>query len=174
MARKLQPGALAQYADQAAALVKGAQGDTAKLALAQNLVTALKSREDVEEELKEIVGEDDSSHSYNSISLDSYLATVHSDGVLEIRIQEQDRRRGRAGEILDGKQPPGSIGGDSTSEILRDARHDDDIKAIVLRVDSPGGSVSCFRADLSPDQVAPRRGRKPVIVSMGSVAASGG
>ena len=172
-ARKLQPGALAQYADQAAALVKGAQGDTAKLALAQNLVTALKSREDVEEELKEIVGEDDSSHSYNSISLDSYLATVHSDGVLKSGSKNKIGVVVAAGEILDGKQPPGSIGGDSTSEILRDARHDDDIKAIVLRVDSPGGSV--FASEQIYRQIKALRAEgKPVIVSMGSVAASGG
>ena len=172
-ARKLQPGALAQYADQAAALVKGAQGDTAKLALAQNLVTALKSREDVEEELKEIVGEDDSSHSYNSISLDSYLATVHSDGVLKSGSKNKIGVVVAAGEILDGKQPPGSIGGDSTSEILRDARHDDAIKAIVLRVDSPGGSV--FASEQIYRQIKALRAEgKPVIVSMGSVAASGG
>ena len=78
-----------------------------------------------------------------------------------------------AGEILDGKQPPGSIGGDSTSEILRDARYDDDIKAIVLRVDSPGGSV--FASEQIYREVkALRAAGKPVIVSMGSVAASGG
>ena len=172
-ARKLQPGALAQYADQTAALVKGAQGDTAKLALAQNLVTALKSREDVGEELKEIVGEDDSSHSYNGISLDSYLATVHSDGVLKSGAKNKIGVVVAAGEILDGKQPPGAIGGDSTSEILRDARHDDDIKAIVLRVDSPGGSV--FASEQIYREIKALRAEgKPVIVSMGTLAASGG
>ena len=78
-----------------------------------------------------------------------------------------------AGEILDGKQPPGAIGGDSTSEILRDARHDDDIKAIVLRVDSPGGSV--FASEQIYREVKALRAEgKPVIVSMGTLAASGG
>jgi protease IV len=172
-ARKLPPGALAQYANETAALVKGAKGDTARLALAQNLVTALKSRADVEEELKEIVGEDDSSHSYNNISLDSYLAAVHSDGLLKSISKNKIGVVVAAGEILDGKQPPGSIGGDSTSEILRDARYDDDIKAVVLRVDSPGGSVFASE-QIYREVLALRAEGKPVIVSMGSVAASGG
>jgi protease IV len=172
-ARKLPAGAIAQYADQAAQLVKGAKGDTAKLALAQNLVTALKSREDVEEELKDIVGEDRSSHSYNNIDLDSYLAAVRPDGVLKSISKNKVGVVVAAGEILDGKQPPGTIGGESTSEILRDARHDDDIKAIVLRVDSPGGSV--FASEQIYREVKALRAEgKPVVVSMGSVAASGG
>src|SRR5262249_2863316 len=78
-----------------------------------------------------------------------------------------------AGEILDGSQPPGSVGGDSTSELIRQARRDDNIKAIVLRVDSPGGSVLASE-EIYHEVRAARKGGKPVIVSMGDLAASGG
>ncbi len=172
-ARKLQAGALAQYADQAAALVKGAKGDTAKLALAQGLVTALKDRVQVVDELKDIVGEDESTHSFNGISLDEYLAAVRSEGALKSGSKNKIGVVVAAGEILDGKQPPGTVGGESTSELLRDARYDDDVKAVVLRVDSPGGSV--FASEQIYREVkALRANGKPVVVSMGSVAASGG
>jgi protease-4 len=172
-ARKLQAGALAQYADQAAALVKGAKGDTAKLALAQGLVTALKDRVQVEDELKDIVGEDESTHSFNGISLDEYLAAVRSEGAFKSGSKNKIGVVVAAGEILDGKQPPGTVGGESTSELLRDARYDDDVKAVVLRVDSPGGSV--FASEQIYREVkALRANGKPVVVSMGSVAASGG
>lgn len=172
-ARKLQAGALAQYADQAAALVKGAKGDTAKLALAQGLVTALKDRTKVEDELKGIVGEDESDHSFNGIHLDEYLAAVRSEGALKVSSKNKIGVVVAAGEILDGRQPPGTVGGESTSELLRDARYDDDVKAVVLRVDSPGGSV--FASEQIYREVKALRAKgKPVIVSMGSVAASGG
>ena len=172
-ARKLQPGALAQYADQTAALVKGAQGDTAKLALAQNLVTALKSREDVGEELKEIVGEDDSSHSYNGISL-RLLPRHRSFGRgAEVRSEEQDRRGGR---------------GRRNSRWQAAARRDrrrlylGDPARCAPRRWHPGNRVArgqpwrerlCFRADLSRGQSAARR-RQARHRVMGSAAASGG
>ena len=78
-----------------------------------------------------------------------------------------------AGEILDGDQAPGTVGGDSTSALIRKARLDDHVQAIVLRVDSPGGSA--FASELIRRQAAlARRDGKPVVVSMGTLAASGG
>ncbi|HKE43923.1 MAG TPA: signal peptide peptidase SppA [Steroidobacteraceae bacterium] len=172
-ARKLQQGAIAQYADQTAALIKGAKGDTAKVALAQGLVTALKSRVEVEDALKDEVGEDETTHSFQSVDLEDYVSVLHSERALKTGGKNKVGVVIAAGEILDGKQPPGAIGGDSTSEILRDARYDDDIKAVVLRVDSPGGSV--FASEQIYREVKALRAEgKPVIVSMGSVAASGG
>jgi len=78
-----------------------------------------------------------------------------------------------SGEILDGNQPSGTIGGESTTTLLRRAREDEDIKAVVLRIDSPGGSV------LASEQIyrevqALRAAGKPVVASMSDVAASGG
>jgi protease-4 len=78
-----------------------------------------------------------------------------------------------SGTILDGQQLPGSIGGDSTSELIRRARADDAVKALVLRVDSGGGSA--FASDLILRELERfQETKRPVVVSMGSVAASGG
>ena len=77
------------------------------------------------------------------------------------------------GSIVDGNGGPGEIGGKSMSKMIREAREDEDIRAVVLRVNSPGGSA------LASDQiwrevVMTKEAGKPVIVSMGNVAASGG
>jgi len=77
------------------------------------------------------------------------------------------------GNIVDGKVPAGTVGGLSTAELIRKAREDKSIKAIVLRVDSPGGSA--FGAELVRRELElTRASGKPVVVSMGNVAASGG
>ena len=77
------------------------------------------------------------------------------------------------GEILDGTQPAGTIGGDSTARVLRRAREDDAVKAVVLRVDSPGGSAFASEIIRRECELV-RKAGKPLVVSMGSVAASGG
>ena len=78
-----------------------------------------------------------------------------------------------SGEILDGTQPPGSVGGESTAHLLREARLDDDIKAVVLRIDSPGGSV--FASEQIYREVeALKQAGKTVVASMSDLAASGG
>ena len=77
------------------------------------------------------------------------------------------------GEILDGDQPPGTIGGESTAALLKRALEDESVKAVVLRVDSGGGSA--FASDVIANEVvALQNAGKPVVASMGSVAASGG
>ena len=172
-ARKLQPGALAAYASQMGALVKGAQGDTARVAFAQGLVTAIRTREQVSDDLKALVGEDDTTHSFRSVELHDYLAVVRSEEVLARGSGNQIGVIVAAGEILDGEQPPGTVGGDSTAEIIRNARYDDEVKAVVVRVDSPGGSMFASE-QIYRELKALRDAGKPVVVSMSSVAASGG
>jgi protease-4 len=77
------------------------------------------------------------------------------------------------GTIYNGSRTPGEIGGDSTAKLLKQAREDDKIKAIVLRVDSPGGSA--FASEVIRNEIeAIRESGKPIIVSMSSMAASGG
>jgi protease-4 len=78
-----------------------------------------------------------------------------------------------SGEILDGRQPPGTIGGESTADLLRQTRFDNAVKAVVLRVDSPGGSMFASEQILREVQ-ALRKAGKPVVVSMSTYAASGG
>jgi protease-4 len=77
------------------------------------------------------------------------------------------------GEITGGEQPPGTIGGDSTSQLLRAARDDEQVKSVVLRVDSPGGEVFASE-QIRREVVALQQAGKPVVVSMGDLAASGG
>ena len=172
-ARKLQPGALAAYASQMGGLVKGAQGDTARVAFAQGLVTALRTREQVSDDIKAIVGEDDTTHSFRGVELADYVATVRSEELLRAGSGNKVGVIVAAGEILDGEQPPGTVGGDSTAEVIRNARYDDDVKAVVLRVDSPGGSMFASE-QIYRELRALRETGKPVVVSMSSVAASGG
>jgi len=172
-ARKLPQGALAAYAAQLAALVKGAQGDTARVAFAQGLVTALKTRNEVYEDLKAVVGEDESEHSFHRVDMEDYLAAVRSEEVLKRGSSNEIGVIVAAGEILDGNQPAGTVGGHSTSELIREARYDDDVKAVVLRVDSPGGSIFASE-EIYRELKALREAGKPVVVSMSSVAASGG
>jgi len=172
-ARGLQPGALQAYVNDSASLIKGAKGDSAKVALAQGLVTALKSPEEVSEQVKAIVGEDESTHDFNGVGFEQYLAAVHaqqslgSDGNGEIGVVVA------AGEMLNGEQPPGTIGGTSTAAIIRDARYNDGIKALVIRVDSPGGSIYAAE-QIYRELLAVKAAGKPVVISMSSTAASGG
>jgi protease-4 len=172
-ARSLPAGALNEFiADEPAALA-AVNGDAAKLALQRGLVTALKSRRQMADELKVLVGEDEDTHSFNSIAMNQYLASVRSKRVLK---SKSDPRVGivvASGEILDGRQPPGTVGGESTTALLRQARYDNAVKAVVLRVDSPGGSMFASEQILREVE-ALRKAGKPVVVSMSTYAASGG
>ena len=172
-ARSLPPNALNEYIAEQPAALAAVSGDAAKLALQRGLVTALKSRRQMADELKSLVGEDQENHSFNAIGMSQYLAATRAKKVLK---SKADARVGivvAAGDILDGHQPPGTIGGESTADLLREARYDTTVKAVVLRVDSPGGSMFASEQILREVQ-ALRKAGKPVVVSMSTYAASGG
>jgi protease-4 len=172
-ARSLPAGALKDYiADEPAALA-AVNGDAAKLALQRGLVTALKSRRQMADELKSLVGEDDDTHSFNAIAMNQYLTSVRSKRALKSKSDSKVGIVVASGEILDGHQPPGTIGGESTADLLRQARYDKAVKAVVLRVDSPGGSMFASEQILREVQTL-RKAGKPVVVSMSTYAASGG
>lgn len=172
-ARRLGPTAISDYTREFMAGVKAKGGDTAAFALERGLVTEIKPRREVDDRLKALAGEDEHTHSFNSISAVTYAKLVHSHRAL------QREGRGKvgvliaSGEIIDGEQPPGTIGGESTAKLIRDARFDKDLRALVLRVDSPGGSVFASEMIRREVQAFKATGR-PVIVSMSSTAASGG
>src|SRR6202522_1061242 len=172
-ARSLPAGSLNEFiADEPAALA-AVSGDAAKLALQRGLVTALKSRRQMGDELKVLVGEDEDSHSFNSIGMSQYLTSIRSKHVLKSKSDSKVGIVVAAGEILDGHHPPGTIGGESTADLLREARYDNAVKAVVLRVDSPGGSMFASEQILREVQTL-RKAGKPVVVSMSTYAASGG
>lgn len=172
-ARSLPGNALNDYiADEPAAL-SAVRGDAAKLALQKGLVTALKSRRQLADDLKGLVGEDESNHSFNQIRIEPYLAATRAKRVLKPKAEARVGIVVASGEILDGHQPPGTIGGDSTADLLRQARYDKTVKSVVLRIDSPGGSMFASEQILREIQ-ALRKAGKPVVVSMSTYAASGG
>ncbi len=171
-ARSLDDGAIADYANNFAALAKQQRGDLAAVALEKKLVTDLKSRREFEDQMKGLVGEDEEQHTFRGIPHWDYLASVRPAHTLHL---DGDRVGVvvASGEILDGEQPPGTVGSDSLARLLREALHEDAIKAVVLRIDSPGGSV--FASEVIRREVdALRKAGKPVVASMSSVAASGG
>jgi protease IV len=172
-ARSLQPGAINEYIAEEPVALQAANGDAAKLALQRGLVTALKSRRQVADELKSLVGEDDENHSFSSIGMQNYLSAVRAKHPLKSKADAKVGIVVASGDILDGRQPSGSIGGESTSDLLRQARFDNSVKAVVLRVDSPGGSEFAAEKILREVQGL-RNAGKPVVVSMSTYAASGG
>jgi protease-4 len=172
-ARSLPANALNDYVADAPVALAAVNGDAAKLALQRGLVTALKSRRQLADELKTLVGEDQDTHSFNSIGMSQYLASARAKRVLRSKSDAKVGIVVASGEILDGHQPPGTIGGESTADLLRQARYDNAVKAVVLRVDSPGGSMFASEQILREIQTL-RKAGKPVVVSMSTYAASGG
>lgn len=167
-ARKLPAGAIMQGINDLPQLLNAAGGDIAKLALNLKLVDGLKTRDELRQIMLAKGSRDEHIKSFRQINFEEYLAKQiphlpgDSIGVVVA-----------AGEISDGMEAAGAIGGLSTANLIRKAREDDAIKAIVLRVDSPGGSA--FGSELIRRELElTRTAGKPVVVSMGNVAASGG
>jgi len=171
--RKLPPDALSTYVNTLSKRVSAAAGNAARVALEAGLVTNIKSKQEVEKRLSELVGKDDSNGSFKSVSEQEYLRVARA----QIKLRADGKQRVgiivASGEILDGDQPSGTIGGDSTARLIRQARMDKDVHAVVLRVDSPGGSVLASE-EIYRELLALRAAGKPVVVSMSTYAASGG
>lgn len=172
-ARKLDAAKLAEGIDQLPAGIAGAQGDLAKYAVQQKLVDGLKTAEEVGDLLAERgAADDDAQDGYRQVAFDDYLARLGA-GSNPVDQRPQVGVVVAEGEITGGEQPPGRIGGVSTAELLRAARDDDNVKALVLRVDSPGGEVFASE-QIRREITALKQAGKPVVVSMGDLAASGG
>ena len=172
-ARGLDAAALAANIDAMGAQVAAADGDLARLALQQKLVDGLKTREEVEQLLADNGEADETAEGgFRQVALETYVQ--HLDGALSpADMRPQVAVVVAEGEIAGGELPPGQVGGESTSALLRSARDDDNVKAVVLRVNSPGGEV--FASEQIRREVAALKAAgKPVVVSMGDVAASGG
>lgn len=143
------------------------EGNLAKYALDNKLVDQIASNPEVETELSKTFGWDQENNNFNFISIYDYQSQEQPQQDNEIAVILI------SGAIVDGAKTPGNIGGDAAAAKIRQARLDPKIKAVILRVNSPGGSASAsevIRAEL----VALRRANKPLVVSMGGMAASGG
>jgi len=168
-ARGIAREALEAYAREPIKALRAAGGDTARAALDAGLVDHIGGRDLLRARLIELVGENDD-HSFEQITHDDYLAArghprdSAGDAVGVIVAQ---------GTIVPGDAPAGTIGGDSMARLVRQAHFDERIKAVVLRIDSGGGSA--FASEVVRKELALlKQAGKPVVVSMSSVAASGG
>ncbi|HEY1130823.1 MAG TPA: signal peptide peptidase SppA [Roseateles sp.] len=171
-ARKLEAGAIGRSIDQIPQLLAAVKGDAAQMAVQAKLVDGLKTRDQVRDLLIAKGARDEDSKSFRQVSVGQYLAHV-KDAAAPNKLQPGVGVVVAEGEIVDGDAGPGRIGGDSTARLIRKAREDEAIKAVVLRVNSPGGSA--FASEIVRRELElTRAAGKPVVVSMGDVAASGG
>lgn len=171
--RKLPAESVDHYANGIDTVFARHGGDAGAAAMGYGFVDSLMTRGEMDATLAEMVGEDDEGH-FSAVNFRDYLGAVRP-------VFELDGERGDAvvgvivasGMILDGKQPAGNVGGDSLAALVRKAAGDDSLKALVLRIDSPGGSG--FASEIIREALLEFRATgKPLVASMGSVAASGG
>ncbi|QIZ76623.1 signal peptide peptidase SppA [Ferrimonas lipolytica] len=170
--RDIDPRVLAPSLDNVSQLLEESDNDTAKMALSTGLVDQLATDIEMRAGLMQTFGADeDDEHQLNAIGYRDYasLVATSSNPLIEDKIAIVVAK----GTILNGDQPPGTIGGVSTAKLLREARFDEQVKAVVLRVDSGGGSAYASE-QLRQEVLALQAAGKPVVASMGSVAASGG
>lgn len=169
--RELEAGSLQDYVDNFAGAIEAAGGDPAVAAVANGLVDDLLTHVELDELMRSHVATAEDG-TYRRVEMGDYLP--------QMRMMDTDVVRSdnvalivAAGEILVGEQPPGTIGAESVAALLHEAKEDDSIRAVVLQVDSPGGSA--FASDIIANAIEEVQvSGKPVIVSMSSTAASGG
>jgi protease-4 len=139
--RKLTPQQLAAGIDTLPQGIEAAGGDLAQYALRQKLVDGLRTEEQVDELMADRgVADADAEDGFREITLEGYLRHIDR-GIAAVDERPQVAVVVAEGEITGGEQPPGTIGGESTSQLLRATREDEHVKAVVLRVNSPGGEV---------------------------------
>ncbi len=169
--RNITPAAISNYTNNIAEMLRSTGGNTAQLALATGLVDQIATREEATAYLDALMPV--AAGSAKILASADYLAA------LTPSYQEEGGQQAKVGliiaegTILPGKQPPGMIGGDSLALLIKNAREDKQVKALVLRISSGGGSA--FASEIIRQELlALKKSGKPVVVSMGSVAASGG
>ncbi|ELK8587908.1 TPA: signal peptide peptidase SppA [Vibrio vulnificus] len=167
--RNIDPKTLNPSMEEFLSQLKSVNGDLAALSIKLGLVDELATRQQLRAQLAEKFGAS-GDDSYKAISYYDYRATMRDNfdaNADDIAIVVA------SGTIMDGQQPRGTVGGDTVAGLLRQARNDDKVKAVVLRVDSPGGSA--FASEVIRNEVqALKDAGKPIVVSMSSLAASGG
>ncbi len=168
--RRLPPGSINDYVNNADAHLALTAGDSAKLALEKALVDKVASRQEMEQALIDTAGKSSEGNWYNGVGVKSYLANIRKMPSLE---PNKIAVVVASGAIVDGHQPDGSIGSESMLELLRQVKDDKAVKALVIRIDSGGGSA--FASEIIRSEIIALREKNiPIYISMGAVAASGG
>jgi protease-4 len=169
-ARKLTPEQFDRYVLNYLDMHKAAKGNNAELAQAAGLIDHISTRDQWQARIKERLGNDSTENDFRHINAHAYLTAVRrarTENPNKIAVLVAQ------GSIVDGEQPPGAVGGDSFARLIREARENKQVKALVIRIDSPGGSAwasEIIRRELE----ITRQAGKPVVASMSSLAASGG
>ena len=172
-ARNIDPAQITLAINDMPARLQAVDGNLAQWALDEKWVDGLKTAYEMEQFLVKLgVAEDAENNTFQQIDFMEYLGHVNSRHIAPAN-KDTVAIVVAQGEITDGEQSPGTVGGESTSALIRAAREDDNVKALVLRVDSPGGGV--FPSEQIRREVElTKAAGKPVVVSMANVAASGG
>lgn len=165
--RQLTPEQLFPGAQGVLTAMQALGGDTAQYAKENKLVDVLASRAVVDQQLIKVFGRDEQTKGYKGTSIYDYNVKYDSTTKGNVAVIVAN------GAIMDGEETPGNVGSDTTALQIRDARLDPNIKAIVFRVNSPGGSVTASEA-IREELAAAKDAGKPIVVSMGGMAASGG
>ncbi|MEN1727984.1 MAG: signal peptide peptidase SppA [Pseudomonadota bacterium] len=160
---------MGDIAQNLASYLEQAEGNVGQMALDRGLIDRLITRPELRSELA-LSGAPDDETGYRRVGMMDY---VEGRTVPTFDIRDQVGVIVASGSIVEGSQPPGTIGGDSTARLIREAAGDDNIKAVVLRIDSGGGSAFASEV-IRTEMMNLREAGKPVVVSMGDVAASGG
>lgn len=174
-ARGLEPALLDDYIERYLPRLRAAGGDMARMALDAGLVDGLRSLDEIETRLADAGGRNRRGH-YVGVDAYEYLAALHAKPKLKSVEEQRQPRIGLVvarGDIMPGALPPGMIGDETLRSLLEEARDDKAIRALVLRIDSGGGSQFASEAIMRELELV-RAAGKPVVVSMGSMAASGG
>lgn len=174
--REVAPEILSGEMDDFLALFTEANNSQANLALNAGLVDSLAHSEEIRQALIDVGGYDEDKKSFRGIGWRDYRQAIASERSETANDKDESgevRVVFASGTILDGNQPAGTVGGATLSNRLRDIRLDDNVKAVVLRIDSPGGSAFASE-QIRQELLLLREAGKPVVSSMSSVAASGG
>ena len=170
--RGLPTGAIDDLVNNMHSRLVSANGDVSAMALDQGLVDRVATRSETHNYLQQILPT--SNGDFASVGMPAYLNHIKLG-----KLNAVDKTKPKvalvvaSGNIIDGNQPEGTVGGDTIASIFKEIQDDEKVKAIVLRIDSPGGSA--FASDVIRDAIAEtRKNNIPVVVSMGSYAASGG
>ncbi|GAB4334278.1 MAG: signal peptide peptidase SppA [Desulfobulbaceae bacterium] len=150
-----------------------AQGDSARMALESNLVDGIMTRGEAEEYLIGLTGRSEDGTTFRQVHFLDYLDTITPSFTEAGNEQDQIAIIVARGNIVYGEMVPGQISSEGLSDLLRQAREDEKIRAVVLRLDSGGGSAFASEV-IRGELLLLREEGKPVVISMGSLAASGG
>jgi protease IV len=159
--------------EQFLAKMTAVDGDSGQYALDHQWVDSLKTNQQIRQQLIDAVGADENGKTFKQVSFRQYLSLVKPPIAFDNPMTEKVAVVVARGTIVDGERKAGEIGGDSTAALLRKARLDEKVKAVVLRIDSGGGSMFASEV-IRAEVLALKAAGKPVVASMSSVAASGG